>query len=218
MKIQWFGHASFAITTSSNKVIITDPYESGGYNGAVGYQKINLKADIVTVSHQHADHNYTKSLLGNPRIIGKKGEYNINDIQIKGVSSFHDSSEGKERGENIIFVYETDGLRLAHLGDLGHVLSDEQIKKTGKLDIVFMPTGGFFTIDPKAATEVAVQIAPKVIIPMHYKTDVLDFPIASVDDFLRDKKKVKRFDKPEIIVTKENLPPETEIWVMLYTK
>jgi L-ascorbate metabolism protein UlaG (beta-lactamase superfamily) len=218
MKIQWLGHASFAITTSSNKVIVTDPYESGGYNGAVGYQKIELKADVVTVSHQHADHNYTKSLQGNPRVIDRKGEYAINDIKINGISSFHDSSEGKERGVNIIFIYETDGLRLAHFGDLGHVLSKEQIKEIGELDVLFIPTGGYFTIDSKAATEMVKQIAPKVAIPMHYKTDALGFPIALVDDFLKDKKKVRRFDTSEIAVTKETLPSEPEAWVLPYTK
>lgn len=218
MKIQYLGHAAFAITTKSGKVIITDPYESGGFDGAVGYKKITVKPDIVTVSHPHADHNDVKSLAGKPQVIDKPGDYDIGEVKIKGISVYHDTAGGKERGKNLIFIYEADGLRLAHLGDLGHKLTPEQLRQLGRIDIVMIPVGGYFTIEAETATEVINQIKPSVTVPMHYKTEVLNFPIASVDVFLRDKKNVKRFNSSEVTVDKGSLPAEPEVWVLPYTK
>ena len=216
MQIKWLGHAAFAIITDKGKTILTDPYEAGSYDGAVGYPKISVQADLVTVSHQHADHNDTKSLFGNPKIIDKEGKYDIDDIKITGVSCFHDQSEGKERGGNIIFIYEIDGFRLAHLGDMGHMPTQEQFNKIGEIDILLIPIGGHFTIDSKEATQIVANIIPKVTIPMHYKTEVLGFPIAPVDDFIKDKSNVKRIEEVEIFLTKDDLPSESEIWVLPY--
>jgi len=214
MKIKWLGHAAFAITSKSGDAIITDPYTAG----TVGYRVINAKADIVTVSHQHDDHNDTKSLPGKPQVIDKEGEYEVSGIKIKGIPCFHDESGGKERGGNIIFVYEIDGIRIAHLGDLGHALSKEQLDKMGRIDILLIPVGGYFTIDPVMATEVANQISPKVIIPMHYKTEVVNYPIVSVDAFTKDKKNVKKINASEMAIEKDTLPVQPEIWVLEYTK
>jgi len=218
MKIQWLGHAAFTITTKDGKTLITDPYQSGAYGGALGYPPIKVSADVVTVSHQHEDHNHTKSLPGRPQVIDKDGECETAGIKIKGMPCFHDTTQGKERGKNTIFVYEAEGMRLAHLGDLGHMLTKEQFDKIGKIDILLIPVGGHFTIDAKTATEVASKIAPKVIIPMHYKTEVLDFPVTPVDNFLAGKKNVKRFSSSETTVTKETLPAEPVVWVLPYAK
>lgn len=218
MRIQWLGHAAFAVTTKNGKVVVTDPYQSGGFDGAVGYKKITVKPDVVTVSHQHADHNDVKSLAGNPKVISQTGNYQIGDIKITGIPCYHDTSGGKERGNNIIFTYEIDGMKLAHLGDLGHIPTKEQVSQLGGIDILFIPVGGHFTIDAKTATEVVALILPKVTIPMHYKTDVLDFPITPVDVFLKDKKDVKRFNSPEIIIEKGTLPVGPEVWILQYTK
>jgi L-ascorbate metabolism protein UlaG (beta-lactamase superfamily) len=215
MKIKWFGHSAFAITSAVGKTILTDPYEPGGYNGAVGYSPISISPDIVTISHDHSDHNYTKTLKGNPRIINQKGEYEISGIKIKGIPVYHDTKQGKERGNNIIFVYEVDGIRLAHLGDLGHTLYQKEIDTLGGLDILFVPVGGYFTIDEKQATEVVRQLKPMVTIPMHYKTSVLNFPIAEVDKFLAGKKNIKRLSSSETSVSKETLPSEPEVRVFL---
>lgn len=214
MKIRWLGHAAFVITSKSGDIIITDPYTAS----MVGYPKINIKADIVTVSHQHSDHNDTKSLPGKPQVIDKAGEYDISSIKIKGIPCFHDESGGKERGNNIIFVYEMDDLRIAHLGDLGHVLSNDQLDKMGRIDILLIPVGGYFTIDPEKATEVTNQLSPKVIIPMHYKTEVVNFPITSIDAFINDKKNVRKINASEMAIEKETLPAQPEIWVLQYTK
>jgi len=221
MKIKWFGHSAFVIISDGGKTLVTDPYEPGGYNGAVGYSPINIVADIVTISHDHADHNYTKGILGNPKIINKKGDYPAEAglaIKIKGIPVYHDTKQGKERGNNIIFVYEIDSVRIAHLGDIGHLLSKKEIDELGKIEILLIPVGGYFTIDAKQATEIVNALKPQITIPMHYKTDVLNFPIAKVDEFLKDKKAVKKLSSPEISVSRETLPSEPEIWVLQYVK
>jgi L-ascorbate metabolism protein UlaG (beta-lactamase superfamily) len=228
MKIKWFGHSAFGLTSESGKIVLTDPYEPNGYNGAVGCKPITANADTVTISHNHPDHNYTKELTGNPKIITQKEACEIAGIRITGIPTFHDRKQGQERGDNIIFVYEIDGLRIAHCGDLGHLLSDKDIMALGSppdrtvvlagIDIILIPIGGNFTIDAAQAINIIEKIKPKIVIPMHYKTEVLDFPIAKVDEFLKGKKNVKRASASDVSVTKETLPPETEIWVLPYAK
>lgn len=214
MKIKWLGHASFLIEAGDGKRIITDPYEPGSYGGAVGYKKIEESADIVTVSHEHEDHNCCKDMKGSPEIVKGTGEKAIKGIKISGVPSYHDSSGGSERGENTIFSFEIDGMKVCHLGDLGHLLSDEDSSKIGDVDVLLIPVGGFYTIDAAEATKVVGKLNPKVVVPMHYKTEVLGFDIAGVDNFLADKKNVKRLDSSEIELKKESLPAESEIVVL----
>lgn len=218
MKVKCLGHSAFAITVSNGKVILTDPYESGSYGGALNYPKITIQADVVTVSHQHADHNDIKTLSGKPPVISKEGDYDIQGIKIKGIPTYHDSNQGKERGKNTVFVYEVDNLRLAHSGDLGHIPTQEQYDKIGKIDILMVPVGGNFTIDAKQADEIARALGARVIIPMHYKTERVDFPIAPVDEFLSGKDNVKKWDTSEVPITPEQLPVQPEIWVLPYTK
>jgi len=215
VKLKWFGHSSFGLTSASGKTLLTDPYEPGGYNGAVGYKPISINPDIVTVSHSHPDHNYTKP-FPDSTIISKKDSYEIAGIKITGIPVYHDAKQGKERGNNIIFAYEIDGLRIAHCGDLGHTLSDKDIAALGRIDILFIPIGGHFTINAAQATAVVEKVKPKIVIPMHYKTGVLDFPITGIDEFLRGKNNIKRVSASEVSLTKETLPPETEIWVLQY--
>lgn len=218
MKVKWFGHSAFGLTSASGKVVLTDPYEPGNYNGAVRYKPISVNADAVTISHNHADHNYTKDLSGKPTIIDKKGTYEVAGIKIAGIPVYHDTKQGKERGNNIIFVYEIDKLRIAHCGDLGHLLSDKEATGLGKIDVLLIPVGGYFTIDAAQATDVIQKVKPKIVIPMHYKTEVLDFPIAGVDEFLKGKENVKRASTSEVSITTETLPSETEVWILPYAK
>ncbi len=209
MKIKWLGHASFLITSDSGTKIITDPYTAGS---GLRYAEIKESADIVTVSHEHFDHNNVASVGGNPEVV--KSDAEAKGIEFKGVSTYHDASEGKERGSNIIICFEVDGMRVCHLGDLGHPLSDREVAEVGKVDILLAPVGGFFTIDAKVASEVCSKLNPRVVIPMHFKNDRLDFPISGVDDFLQGKEGVTKLDSSEGEFKAGELPTTTQIMVL----
>lgn len=218
MKIKWYGHAAFRLTTANGTGIIIDPYESGGFGGAIAYGPITDKASIVLVSHGHADHNYTPSIPGPYSEVRREGAYDLHGVKIRAIPTFHDESKGKERGNNLIFVIEADGLSCVHLGDLGHALSDNLIKRIGKTDVLMIPVGGYFTIDAKVATKVMDALQPAITLPMHYKTDKVDFPITGVEEFIKGKERVKRVAGPEIEVTKEGLPKEPEIVLLRHAK
>jgi len=214
MKIKFYGHSAFLITSDQGATIALDPYESGAFGGALTYGKIPDQADVVLVSHDHADHNDAKDVPGSPEIVKGSGPKTAKGISFKGISAYHDPSKGSERGANTIFTFAVDGIRVCHLGDLGHILSDKDLAEIGPVDILFIPVGGHFTIDPKEATRVADQIKPRVLIPMHFKTDKVNFPIVPVEDFLKGKIRVKRTGKSEAAFEKGALPNQMEIVVL----
>jgi len=209
MKIKWLGHASFLITSDTGIKIITDPYETGS---GLSYGEITESADIVTVSHEHSDHNNAAAVGGNPQVV--RGATNVKGVEFKAISCCHDEAGGKDRGKNTILCFEVDGIKVCHLGDLGHRLSERQVAELGEVDILFVPVGGFFTIDARVATEVCDQLNPRVVIPMHYKTANCDFPIAGVEQFLQGKKEIKQLDTSEAEFKKGELPPCTQIIVL----
>ena len=209
MKIKWLGHATFLITSDSGVKIIADPYEP---NDKLRYGEINESADIATVSHDHSDHSNVAAVKGNPQVV--KDDAEIKGIKFKGIPSFHDATGGKDRGSNTIFCFEVDGVKVCHLGDLGHELTAEQVAETGAVDVVLLPVGGFFTIDAAVASRVAEQLKPKVIIPMHFKNNKCDFPISGVDEFLRGKKDISQPEASEVEFKAGELPPATQIIVL----
>lgn len=213
MKIKWLGHSSFMITSDAGIRIITDPYEPAFVAaGGPSYGEIKETADIVTVSHEHTDHNNVAAVRGKPEIV--KGTARSKGIEFKGIPTYHDEAGGKKRGNNTILCFEVDGIRVCHLGDLGHRLSDRQVAELGNIDILLIPVGGFFTIDAKVTTEVCNQLKPRVILPMHYKTDKCGFPIAGVDEFLRGKEGVSRLNANEVEFKPGELPASTQIIVL----
>jgi L-ascorbate metabolism protein UlaG (beta-lactamase superfamily) len=183
MEITWLGHSSFLIKDSKGRTLITDPFDN-----TVGYETYKESADVVTISHHHFDHDYTKEIKGNPEIIDKVGFFYACDIPIKGIPSYHDKSKGAKRGENVIYIFKMDDYSLCHLGDLGHTLTNDDINAIGNVDILFIPVGGNFTVDGDEAAELAKSINSKIIIPMHYKTPALSFPIEGVEKFLTNMK------------------------------
>lgn len=209
MKIKYLGHACFMITSDAGVKIITDPYVTGG---DLSYGEIRESADIVTVSHEHGDHNNVAAVQGNPEVVRRS--VRIKGIEFKGTPTYHDDAGGKLRGNNTILCFEVDGIRVCHLGDLGHQLSDKQVAELGRVDILLIPVGGLYTIDAKDATTVCNRLTPKVIIPMHYKTNKCTFPIAGVDEFLRGKTNVSHFDTSEVKFKQGELPASTEIVVL----
>lgn len=216
MKITWLGHASFLIETVDGTRVITDPFEAGSYGGAVGYAPINERADLVTVSHDHPDHNSVSSVSGHPEVVRDTGERRVKGVVVRGVASFHDESRGHERGKNTIFVLEADGLRVAHLGDLGHPLTAEDARAVGPVDVLFAPVGGHFTIGPEDAKRAAERLGARVVIPMHYKTDVLGFPIRPVEDFLKLMSRVERPGGTSVEVVAEETDGEPRVVVLDY--
>ncbi|MBN1150962.1 MBL fold metallo-hydrolase [candidate division WOR-3 bacterium] len=212
MNIKWLGHSCFMITSKSGLRILTDPYKSGGCGGSVGYGKIDEEADIVVVSHSHSDHNSVESVPGNFIVVKETGIKKVKGIRIKGVKTFHDDKGGSERGENIVFVIEIDGLKVCHLGDLGEVLDGAKREEIGRVDILLTPVGGHYTIDANQADEIAEKLECKIVIPMHYKTEVLDFPISSVGEFLKNKNNVEIIDSCEVEIG--GLPEETKVLVL----
>ena len=209
MKIKWLGHASFVITSDTGTKIITDPYEVGG---GVNYGQIKESADIVTISHDHADHNNVAAVQGSPKVVRGVGE--VKGIKFKGIPTYHDDVGGRQRGRNTILCFEVDGIRVCHLGDLGHQLSDSQLAELGEIDILLIPVGGFYTIAPKLAGQLGDRLKPKVIIPMHYKNDKCAYPIAGVEEFLRGKKEVSRLDASQVEFKAGQLPATTQIVVL----
>ncbi len=179
MKIKHLGQSAFII--KSQTTLVTDPF-----NPMIGRMPADLTAAVVTVSHSHSDHNYTKGVGGSPQIINQLGNFSIGGFEISGVKTFHDDVGGKKRGENIVYTIRTEGITLCHLGDLGHILAADQIKEIGAVDILMIPVGGFFTIDANMAVEIVNQLSPKIVMPMHYKLkkSFIPLPIAGVDKFI----------------------------------
>ncbi len=213
MTIKFLGHACFLITSSSGVRIITDPYEPGGFGGQIGYGPITDAADVVLVSHDHADHNYVQGVAGNPTVV--EGRQSAAGISFEVTNSFHDDTGGSQRGPNRIFTFEVDGIRLCHLGDLGHTLTKEQVNSIGSVDVLLVPVGGTFTIDAQGADQVIEQLQPSVVIPMHYKTAKVELPIAEVDNFLAGKDNVERPESSSVELSAEDIGLEQRIIVLL---
>jgi L-ascorbate metabolism protein UlaG (beta-lactamase superfamily) len=212
MNIKYLGHASFYIRSKDAK-IVTDPFDP-----SIGIKFPKIEADIVTISHAHADHNYPQGIAGEPLVIDWPGEYEKKGVRITGFPTFHDKEKGKERGSNTIYRIDADGISILHCGDLGHTLDDNTLEAIGDIDILLIPVGGHYTIDAKEAVTVIKQIEPSMIIPMHYRTPAHDEKVfgevAGLDEFL----KAYGLENPETVdqlnVKKEDFGEETKVVVM----
>ena len=220
VRLRWFGHAYFLLTTSQGVRVALDPF------GEIGYPMPEVTADVVTVSHEHGDHNGVAQVAGSPVILrglsADGGDWNaisyrLKDVQITALPAYHDEVEGRKRGLNTIFIVETDGLRLAHLSDIGHTLSEASLEALGRIDVLLVPVGGNFSIDGREAKEVMSGVRPRVTIPIHYKTPVTaSWPIEDESAFLSGLEDVRRLDMLTVSVTPETLPEQPEVWVMRY--
>ncbi len=212
MKITYLAHSCFLIETKDNVSIIIDPYRPGAFGDAIKYKPIDIPADIVLITHEHADHNAVDEVRGSPQIVRKSGEWIVKGIPILGIKTYHDTVEGRERGTNNIYVIESDGIRLAHLGDLGHLLSEKEKKALGDIDVLFTPVGGLFTINPSEAWKNAEFIGPKVVIPMHFKTEAITFQLSPLGEFLKVAQwpVIEKGKETEVV-----LPDREEVWIMM---
>jgi len=193
--------------------VVTDPYTPGAFG--LNYAPINVEADIVTVSHDHADHNNVAAVKGEPDVAKGGGIHNVKGVAFQGIDCYHDNSSGSQRGTNTIFCFSLDGIRVCHLGDLGHTLMPEDQAEIGPVDVLLIPVGGNFTIDATVASETCRLLKPRVVIPMHYRNERCpDFPVAGVDDFVSRMERVKRADGSEVELHKDSLPNATEVVVL----
>lgn len=206
MEVKWYGHAAFMIKGDIR--VITDPYRSGAYGGGLSYGPIRDEADVVTVSHDHEDHNWVADIQGSPKVLKGPGEHQVGRKVFKGIATYHDPTGGSQRGKNTVFCFEVEGIRVCHLGDLGHVLGEREVKEIGEVDLLLIPVGGYFTIDAREATEVLEALKPKKVIPMHYKTPKCNFPITDVEAFLRGKERVRRIGSSTVSFTPEDFKAE----------
>lgn len=206
MRIKYIGHSCFLIESADGTRIVTDPYEPGCFDGALKYKPVSEDGDIVLVSHDHADHNWFSGVGGNPEVVSEAGGRTVKGVEILGVPSYHDTSQGSERGSNILFRFTVDGLAVCHLGDLGHTLKDDSAAQLKPVDILLMPVGGFFTIGREEADAIIDALSPRLVIPMHFKTDGVDFPIAPVGDFIAGREGVTISGGSEVVLTVDDFP------------
>jgi L-ascorbate metabolism protein UlaG (beta-lactamase superfamily) len=210
MEISWLGHSCFRLK-GSHAIVITDPYSP-----ELGYSLGKPTARIVTVSHQHPGHSYIQGIGGQPKVVSRPGEYEINDVLIIGVATFHDRERGVKRGKNTVYLVEMDEIAVCHLGDLGHVLTSEQVEELGNVDVLLLPVGGVSTINAPVAAEVVRQLEPKAVIPMHYKTPALSWELEPVERFLKEIGAKQVNSQPKLSLTKSNLPLNTQVFLLDY--
>jgi L-ascorbate metabolism protein UlaG (beta-lactamase superfamily) len=210
MEISWLGHSCFRIR-GSHATIITDPYPP-----SLGYSLGKPTARIVTVSHQHSGHSYVQGVGGGPRSVTGPGEYEISGVLIIGIATFHDREKGKKRGKNTVYLLDVDEIAVCHLGDLGHVLTAEQVEELGDVDVLLLPVGGVSTIDAPMAAEVVRQLEPKVVVPMHYKTEALSWELEPVERFLKEIGVEQVVSQPKLSFTKSSLPASTQVFLLDY--
>jgi L-ascorbate metabolism protein UlaG (beta-lactamase superfamily) len=218
VQLTWFGHSAFLITSPDGVRVLTDPYP-----GNLGYGSRTFVADIITVSHEHFDHNSVASADGDPEVLrGLAGgdwaqvEKSLGDVTVYSLGgTYHDGNQGAKRGKNALFIIEAGGLRFLHLGDLGETPTAAVVEKAGRVDVLLIPVGGYFTIDAKEATRVAALFGARVVIPMHYKTKAIsDWSISDESPFLEGQTGVKRIGSSQVTLDPGNLPKLPEIWVL----
>ena len=210
MDISWLGHSCFRLK-GSHAVVITDPYSPG-----LGYSLGKPTARIVTVSHQHPGHSYVQGVGGQPKEVSRPGEYEISGVLIIGIATFHDGERGRKRGKNTVYLMEIDEISVCHLGDLGHVLTNEQVEEIGNVDVLLLPVGGVSTINAPMAAEVVRQLEPKAVIPMHYKTRALSWELEPVERFLKEIGAKQVNSQPKLSITKSSLPGSTQVFLLDY--
>lgn len=213
MEISFLGQSSFKIKTKK-VTIVTDPYDP-----LIGIKMPKVSADIITVSHQHHDHNFIEAVSGTPDrpqpfIAAGPGEYEISDVFIRGIASYHDVNK---KAKNTVYLIMTDGLELCHLGDLGRDLTEKQLEIVNQVDVLFIPAGGVYTITPEKAAQVVNQIEPKIVIPMHYQLPGLNLNLAPVDKFLAELGTGRKKEEDKLTI-RADLLPEGERQVIVLKK
>ncbi len=213
MDITYLGHSSFKLR-GRQVSLITDPYAE---DIGLKFPK-HTSSDIVTISHDHSDHNAKKNIEGTPYVVSGPGEYEIAGVSIVGIGTYHDNEKGTKRGKNTIYRIEMDGVSIVHLGDLGHTLSSEEIESLDGVDVLLVPVGGTYTINAEEASAIINEIEPTIVIPMHYNRQGLNQKtfgtLAPLSTFLKEMGKEEVVPQPKLTVTKDKLPEEMQVIVL----
>ena len=207
MEISWLGHSCFLLR-GKNVTLITDPFSP-----QLGHSLGKISAPIVTISHNHPGHNYAAGVGGNPRVVRGPGEYEISDVLITGVASYHDDKHGQNLGRNTIYIIHMDELVICHLGDLGHILQEEQLEEVADADLLLVPIGGQHTINATQAAEVISQVEPHIVIPMHYSPTIGD-AANPLDKFCREMGIEAINPQPKLSITRSALPAEAQVVIL----
>lgn len=207
MHLDFLGHAAFLLTTAAGTRVLIDPYESGGFSGRIGYAPITDAPDLVVITHDHLDHSHTATLPGTFEVIRHQGRFR--DVTVRSVQAFHDRVQGTRFGGTVDMKVVTldEGLIVCHAGDLGEDLSAEHLEALGHVDVFIPPTGGYYTLDGDGAAKATYALAPRLVVPCHYKTDRCGFvDIGPVEPFLEHFERVERPGTSSLTVTPETLP------------
>ena len=218
MEITWYGHSCFRLTERSYATVVTDPYD----NKAIGYEALKLKADIVTVSHDAPGHNYRDAVKGTSHLIDGAGEFEIGGVFITGVSTDGGTGGKKKNNDassrNTVYVFDYDGITVAHLGDLQQVPTQSEIESLGTINVALVPVGGGGGLNAAKAAEVISLIEPNIVIPMHYATPDAKVSLDSLNKFVKEMGLSKPETQPSLKVTRSGLPDETKVVVLEYQK
>jgi len=218
LTLEWYGHAFVRLTSPQGVRVAMDPF------GEIGYPMPKVEAEIVTISHEHSDHNNAKLIRGNPAILRglteggedwKPISFRQKDVSIISVPVYHDPQQGQLRGKNNMVMVDLAGLRVAHLSDMGHVPTDVQFQALGRVDIILIPVGSNFSIDGRQARQIVERLNPRIAIPIHYKTAATArWPIEDERAFVEGYPRVKRISGSRITLNPGTLPSLAEIWVL----
>ncbi len=218
MRLTYYAHSAFRVEASDGTQIIIDPYLSGSFDNALRYAPIDETADVVVATHEHDDHAATSTIPGSPRVFVHPTRETVAGVTITGIPVAHDEAGGTKRGKNSVIVLDDGDVRLAHLGDLGHILDATTVEAIGKVDILLVPVGGFFTVDHNEAAAVVDSLDPRIVVPMHYKTDKTDFPISGVEPFLATQRTVIRDAGSTLEAGRAALPAERTVIVLEHVR
>lgn len=214
MKIDWLGHSCFKVTLKSGTVILFDPFDS-----TIGYAQQEVEADVVVISHDHHDHNDLSHVKGDYTVVDTAGVHELDEFSLEGIKTWHDNADGQDRGENLAFLLNVNGLHLCHMGDVGCVPSADVLERLKDVELLLIPVGGFYTIDAKEAMVIIDAISPNIIIPMHFLTPQCTLPIAPLHDFLVQARGVYDISHPGkayLTIDKATLKKRTRVVVMEY--
>ncbi len=212
MLVKWYAHACFSLELKSGTKILIDPF-----NEEIGYSLPEVSTDILLVSHEHFDHSYDKTIVSQYERFDSEGDFECKGVKISAISQPHDEKGGSLRGDTLTFKIKAEGINILHMGDIGIVPSVEFAQKVGKVDVLFLPVGGVYTVGPEEAIEIIKLLEPNIIIPMHYKTTGLKLDIGNLYDFTKVAKKftdISTIGGSNFEITADNLKKRTRIVVM----